>query len=101
VNASVQPKPTVSAPTVVPAPPSSAQSAVPSTNSTAAPEVPAPKPPPLKLQSIIFGARPSAMINGKPLFIGDRIREFRVTAISEDSATLVGAGQTNILSLSQ
>jgi len=41
------------------------------------------------------------MINGKPLFLGDRIGQFRVTSISEDSVTLVGAGQTNILSLNQ
>jgi hypothetical protein len=103
--ASAQPKPSTSpepgagtAP-VAATPTASSPSA---TNSAPAPETPAPKPTTLKLQSILFGSRkPSAMINGKPLFLGDRIGQFRVTSISEDSVTLVGAGQTNILSLNQ
>jgi hypothetical protein len=41
------------------------------------------------------------MINGKVLFVGEKIGEFRVTAITEESATLVGTGQTNVLSLAQ
>jgi hypothetical protein len=45
--------------------------------------------------------RPSAMISGRLLFVGDKAGEFRVTAISQDSATLVGGGQTNLLKLSQ
>jgi hypothetical protein len=72
------------------------------TNSAPAPEMPAPKPITLKLQSIVFGSsKPSAMINGKPLFLGERIGKFRMTSISEDSVTLVGEGKTNVLSLSQ
>ncbi len=59
-----------------------------------------PKLPPLKLQGIVFSpTRPSAVINGKPLFKGDRIRDFKVVAIGKDSVTLVSPGQTNVLNL--
>ena len=59
-----------------------------------------PKPDPLRLQGVVFNPkRPSAMISGKQVFVGDKIREFRVLAIDQDSATLVGAGETNVLSL--
>jgi len=62
----------------------------------------APKLPSLKLQSIVYSpTRPSALINGRPLFIGDKIREYRVTAIEQDTVTLVGAGQTNTLTLGE
>jgi hypothetical protein len=54
----------------------------------------------LKLQGVVYNPRrPSAVISGKTLFIGDRIRDFRVVAISQESVTLTGAGQTNVLSL--
>ena len=70
----------------------------------AAPVIAAPpealKLAPLKLQSIIFNpARPSAMISGKFVFIGDKVQGFRVTAIDQESVTLAGNGETNILSL--
>jgi hypothetical protein len=59
-----------------------------------------PKPAPLKLQSIIMNpTRPSAMISGKFLFVGDRVQGFRVTAIDQETVTLVGNGQTNVLEL--
>jgi hypothetical protein len=61
---------------------------------------PPPKPAPLRLQAIVFNpSRPSAMVSGKTLFIGDKLGEFRVVAIDQESATLVGGGQTNVLSL--
>lgn len=60
-----------------------------------------PKPAPLRLQGIVFSKRPSAVINGKTLFVGDRVREFRVVAITQDTAILVGDGRTNTLSLSE
>jgi hypothetical protein len=70
------------------------------TNVAVAAEAPAPKPVPPKLQAIIFSSvRPSIMINGKTLFIGDTLDGFRVTAISKESATLVGMDQTNVLTL--
>jgi hypothetical protein len=59
-----------------------------------------PKPAPLKLQSIIMNpTRPSAMISGKFLFVGDRVQGFRVTAIDQETVTLIGNGQTNVLEL--
>ena len=72
------------------------------TNATAVAEAPPPKPTLPKLQAIIFSpARPSVMIGGKTLFIGDKLNGFRVMAINQESATLVSAGQTNVLSLSE
>ena len=59
-----------------------------------------PKPPPPKLQTIVFHpTRPSVMINGKTLFVGDKVGEFRVRVIDQESVTLVGNGQTNVLNL--
>ena len=63
---------------------------------------PAPKPAPLKLQGILFHpAHPAVMIGGKTLVIGDKLGEWRVVAISQESATLVNACQTNLLTLPQ
>ena len=39
------------------------------------------------------------MINGKTLFVGDMLGEMQLVAIGRQSATLVGAGQTNLLTL--
>src|SRR5688572_13544536 len=56
----------------------------------------------LKLQSIVYNPkRPSAMISGKIVFIGDKFGEWRVAAIDQESATLVGSGLTNVLVLPQ
>jgi hypothetical protein len=71
-------------------------------NAAPAVEPAVPKPEPLRLQGIVFNPRrPSTVINGRTLFLGDRIREFRITAIRQDSVTLVGGGRTNVLSLEQ
>jgi len=68
------------------------------TTATVAATTPAPPPP--KLQSIIYNPqRPSAMIDGKVLFIGDKLREFRVIAITPTGATLASASATNHLEL--
>ena len=65
-------------------------------------EPPAPVKPALRLQGIAYSpVRPAAMISGKTLFIGDKTGEWRVVAIDQESATLVSAGQTNILTLPQ
>jgi hypothetical protein len=59
-----------------------------------------PKPAPLRLQSIIYNpSRPSAMIGGKFLFLGDSIQGFRLIAIDQETVTLAGNGQTNVLRL--
>jgi hypothetical protein len=109
----------VSLPASQPAPGSGAPEADPATNqpaveivsacgpapaapspAAAAPETPVPGPPPLKLQAIVFHpTRPWAMISGKTLFVGDRLGEMELVAVGREGATLVGAGQTNVLNL--
>lgn len=78
-----------------------ASAAAPETNAVApvAPPEP-PKPAPLRLQSIVYNpGRSSAMVSGKFVFVGDKVQGFRVTAIDKETVTLVGNGQTNVLSL--
>ncbi|MEJ2010399.1 MAG: hypothetical protein P8Z30_19970 [Acidobacteriota bacterium] len=56
------------------------------------------EPGPPKLQAIVFiPARPSAIVSGKTVVVGDRVNEFRVTAIRPDSITLVSESETNVL----
>jgi hypothetical protein len=60
------------------------------------------EPPALKLQGIVFHpTRPSAVISGKTVFIGDKAGDFRVTAIGRDSVTVVSATETNVLTFAQ
>jgi hypothetical protein len=55
-----------------------------------------------KLQAVIFDPRrPSAIISGRSVFVGDRVNDFRVVAISQESVTLAGGGQTNVLILGE
>lgn len=71
------------------------------TNPVPVPQAPA-KPPPPRLQGIVFNPRrPCAMIDGKTLFIGDRLGAFKVVAITPETVTLSDAGITNVLSLSE
>jgi len=71
-------------------------------NPPAVTEAPPPKPAVPKLQAIIFSpSRPSVMISGKTLFVGDKLEDLRVAAIDRETVTLVGAGRTNVLSLSE
>jgi hypothetical protein len=61
-----------------------------------------PKLPPLRLQGIVFNPRrPSVVINGRTLFVGEKLGDARVVAIDRESATLVSAGGTNVLSMSE
>ena len=61
-----------------------------------------PKPAPLRLQAILFNPkRPSAIISGKTVFIGDRVGVLRVASIDQECAVLTGPSQTNVLSLAQ
>jgi len=84
------PAPATPAPAVNP--PVSASAAT-ATNTPAATEPP--QPPPLRLQAIFLNpSRPSALINGKTLFIGSRLGDAKLVAIGQETA-----GQTNILSL--
>jgi hypothetical protein len=61
---------------------------------------PEPKPIALNLQAIVYNPkRPSAMINGRTLFLGDHVGDFRVAAISSKTVTVIRPGKTNILIL--
>ena len=101
--AEVSPTPQVPAPATEAAtrPPAPGTPAVVSEGATNAPVISVDiKPPPAKLQAVIFNPRnPSAVIDGHTVFRGDRFGAFRVTKITVDSATLVGEGQTNVLTL--
>jgi hypothetical protein len=66
----------------------------------APPETASTVPKGIRLQGIVFDPiRPSAMINGKTLFVGEMFGEFRLVAVDRGSATLVAGGQTNLLTL--
>jgi hypothetical protein len=48
------------------------------------------------VQGIMYDpARPSAIVNGKTVYVGDRLGDFRVKQISKNSITLTGPGGTN------
>ena len=50
------------------------------------------EPTPLKVQGIAYDpAKPWAIVNGKTVFVGDPVGEFRVKAISKYTVTLTGA----------
>jgi cytoskeletal protein RodZ len=79
--------------------PAAAQSATAPTASAVAPEAP-PKPSPPRLQGILYRpSRTSAVIDGKAVSVGDSVGEFRVSAITRQSVTLVSASQTNVMNL--
>jgi hypothetical protein len=60
---------------------------------------PAPQPT-YKLQGIYWRpSRPSAVINGKTVYIGNRVENARVTAIDQESVTITVHGETKVLSL--
>lgn len=59
-----------------------------------------PQPVPLRLQAIFYNpTRPSAIISGKTVGVGEIIGEFRVRAIAQETVTLASSTRTNILSL--
>jgi hypothetical protein len=96
------PRTTLATPTTASAPATTA--ALPPAATTTGIAVPAAAetPAPLRLQGIMFHpTNPAAMIGGQTLFIGDQLGHWRVIAITKDSATLAGGGQTNILTLPQ
>lgn len=69
--------------------------------SAPSPVVSAPEPV-LKLKAIFYSpGHSTAIINGKTVKAGDLYRGFRVAAITQTSATLVSATQTNVMTLEQ
>lgn len=53
----------------------------------------------LSLQSVIQGARPIGVINGKVLRVGDSIDGFEIVTLGTRSATVTREGQTFILTI--
>src|SRR5215831_16006149 len=63
------------------------------TDASGAPAPPVAKPV-LRLQGIVVHpTRPSAVINGKTVFMGDKVADKRVLAIDADTVTLAGSGE--------
>jgi hypothetical protein len=59
-----------------------------------------PKPPPLRLQAIFYRTdNPSAVINRRTLYLGDKIGDSRVIDIGQECVKLLCQGQTNVLTL--
>jgi hypothetical protein len=83
----------------VPQQPAAQETSAPATVVTQ--EEPISKPAP-KLQAVVYDPkRPSAIISGKSVFKGDKVGEFSVVGITQESVTLVGSGQTNVLVLGE
>jgi hypothetical protein len=92
-------------PTVQPTAPNSA----PDSSSVSTPDAPAmvvpepPKPVIPKLQGIFYNpSRPSAVVNGRTVYVGSRAgeaRDFLVLEISRESVTVANGSQTNVLVL--
>jgi hypothetical protein len=52
------------------------------------------------LQAVFFNPQhPSAVIEGKTVFVGDSVRDLKVVAIASKSALLISATETNLLTL--
>jgi len=56
--------------------------------------------PTLKLQGVIWNPRrPSAVINGKSLFVGEKVERAIVTAIEQDNVKVTWNGEERVLTL--
>jgi hypothetical protein len=56
--------------------------------------------PTLKLQGLIWHpTRPSVVLNGKSLFVGEKVEQAVVQAITADSVTVVWRGEQRVLTL--
>ncbi len=91
----------VKAPALLVDPPPAPLAAAPETVTNAEPVVVPPPAPELKLQGIFFNPRsPSAVVNGRTVYVGNKVNGFEVLAITPQAVTLATATQTNVLSLS-
>ncbi len=95
-NIAADPAP-IPAPVVQPAPAPNPPPVAPATEALAA------NPPkPVQIQGIVSDpVHPYAIVSGKTVFVGDAVGDQRVAAISPDTLTLVGNGQTNQLRFSR
>ena len=61
---------------------------------------PVPEFPTLKLQGVIWNPRrPSAVVNGKSVFVGEKVERAVVTAIEQDSVKVTWNGEERVLTL--
>jgi len=95
-----------STPSPVPKNSPSPEAAAPAIEATAPPPLPAPAPPTepakpaFRLQGIFFRpANPSALVNGKSVWVGTRIDGATVKSITRESLTIEVNGQTTVLTL--
>lgn len=67
------------------------------------PVAPAPQPfPPLRLQGVIYrSSNASAFINGRVLFVGDKVEEAVLTKVDRQSVTFEMGGQTKVVQLAR
>jgi len=85
--------------------PTTTQPAPTATEASATPPSPAPEPieapkPAFKLQGIFFRpANPSAMVNGRSVWVGSRFDGATVKTITRESLTIEVNGQTQVLTL--
>jgi len=87
------------APTAAPTTAPTAGDPTPTPSAIVAPATP-PQPEPLRLQAIVFHpTRPSALISGKSLFVGERVQGMKVVNITKDTATVSGNGKNLVLTL--
>jgi len=60
----------------------------------------APTFPNLKVQGIVWQpSRPSVVINGKSLFIGEKVEKAKVIAIDQESVTVLWNGEQRVLTM--
>jgi hypothetical protein len=56
--------------------------------------------PTFRLQAIFYRtARPSAVINGRTLFVGDHLDDAKIVSIAREAVTLLAHGETKVLTL--
>ncbi len=100
-NAPTQPAPKPTPPVTVAEPAAAAPATIENLESTVAASDPL-KLAPLKLQGIFFNPKnPSAVVNGKTVYLGERVAGFFVLAMSPSSVTFANSTATNVLSLSE
>jgi cytoskeletal protein RodZ len=102
VVASIAPTPVAAVPAPVePAPvqKEAAPASAPAVTNVVTVEQPKPQPPTYKLQGIFYRHKgSSAVINGRTVWVGQRVGEARVTAIEQETVTLaLSDGTTKVL----
>ncbi len=102
VAPAANPPPAVLPATNPPAPAAPVSAPAPPAEVVSPPAILTEPPKPTLVQGIAYDpVHPWAIINGKTVYVGDFVNGLRVAAISRNSVTLVGNGQTNALVVGQ